>query len=158
MGAGRFGIGAHARTARQDMLVALGEDDDLTRLDRDRLFADEVGEAAAFGDHVIRDQMPGARQDLRQDLLAWRLLGDPRGLGHDVEERGAGKPDRSQHIGKRVCNSSYSLRWTSGLSGRWVNASPIPDAVSSIADVRSFSPTPTMPRYRPYAGPAPPLR
>jgi hypothetical protein len=42
--------------------------------------------------------MPGAPQDLWQDRLARRLLGDPWGLGHDVEERGAGEPNRSQYI------------------------------------------------------------
>jgi hypothetical protein len=120
------------------MLVALGEDDHLVGFDRNRLLADEVGKAATFGDHMISDQMPGAGEDLRQDLLARRLLGDPRGLGHDVEERGAGEPDRSQHVGKRVGTHRYSLRRTSGLAGRFVNASPIPDAVSRIADARSW--------------------
>ena len=91
------------------MLIALGEDDHLTGFDSDRLFADEVGEATALGDHVVGDQMSGARQDLGQDLVARRLLGDPRGLGCDIEEGGAGKPDRLQHIGKRIGTHRDSL-------------------------------------------------
>ena len=93
------GIGAHAGTARHDMRIAFGEDDDFAGFDRDRLFADDIGEAPAFGDHMIGDQMLGTRQDLRQDHLPRRLLGDPRRLGHDVKERRAGQPYRSQDIG-----------------------------------------------------------
>src|SRR5262245_37977746 len=59
--------------------------------------ADEPGRSRSVSPKVDEEGQ------LAAGLLAWRLLGDPRGLGHDVEERGAGKPDRSQHIGKRVC-------------------------------------------------------
>ena len=81
------------------MRIAVGEDDDFAGFDRDRLFADDIGEATAFGDHMIRDQMLGTRQDLRQDHLPRRLLGDPRCLGRDIEERRARQPHRSQDIG-----------------------------------------------------------
>ena len=94
----RSAVSPHARTAGEDMRVASGEDEDIAGLDHDRLLADEVGEATAFGNDVIRDQMPGARQDLREDPLARRLLGDPRGARHDVEERRAGQAHGLQHI------------------------------------------------------------
>ena len=81
------------------MRIAFGEDDDFAGFDRDRLFADDIGEAPTFGDHMIGDQMLGTRQDLRQDHLPRRRFGDPRCLGHDVKERRAGEPDRSQDIG-----------------------------------------------------------
>jgi hypothetical protein len=81
------------------MRIASGEDDDFAGFDHDRRFADDIGEAAAFGHHVIRDQVPGTRQDLRQDHVPRRLLGDPRFPGHDVEERGAGQPHRFQYVG-----------------------------------------------------------
>ena len=95
----RAGIGAHAGTARQDMRIAFGEDDDFAGFDRDRLFADDIGEATTLGDHMIRDQMLGTRQDHRQDHLPRRRLGDPRRPARAVEERRAREPHRLQDIG-----------------------------------------------------------
>jgi hypothetical protein len=80
------------------MRIAFGEDDDLTGLDRDRLFADNIGEAATFGNHMISDQMLGPRQDLRQDHLLRRRLSDPWCPGHDVKECRTSQPDRFQDI------------------------------------------------------------
>ena len=55
-------IGAHAGAARHDMRIAIGEDDDFAGFDRDRLPANDIGEASALGDHMISDQMIGTRQ------------------------------------------------------------------------------------------------
>jgi hypothetical protein len=81
------------------MRIAFGVNDDFAGFDYDRLFADDIGEAPALSDHMIRDQMLGTRQNLRQDqLLRWRL-GDPRYRGHDVKERRARQTYSSQDIG-----------------------------------------------------------
>lgn len=85
------------------MRIAAREDDDLARLDLDRRRVEHRGVAVAFGDDVIRNQVSGARQDLRQHHLGRRLLGDPRHACHDVEERRTGEADRLQHVGESVC-------------------------------------------------------
>ena len=43
------------RFLMQDMRIALSEDDDVAAFDRDRLFADDIGEVTPFSDHMIRD-------------------------------------------------------------------------------------------------------
>ena len=43
------------------MRIASGKDDDFACFDGDRIVADDIREAATFGDHMIRDQMLGAR-------------------------------------------------------------------------------------------------
>ena len=48
-------------------------------LEPHRLLAEHGGVAAAFGDHVIGDQVTGARQHLGQHHFTRRLLGNPRG-------------------------------------------------------------------------------
>jgi hypothetical protein len=100
------GIGAHAGTARQGMRIGFGEDDDFAGFERDRLFPENGGEAATFSDHMIRDEMPGTRQDLPQNHLPRRRLGDPRCLGHNVEERRARQPYRfSAH--RKACRHPW---------------------------------------------------
>ena len=78
------------------MRIALREDDDFPGCDPDRLSANETGEAMTFGNHMIGDQMFGARQDLRQDHLPRRLLGNPGRSGHDIKECRASQPHCSQ--------------------------------------------------------------
>src|SRR5271170_1510497 len=51
------GIGPHAGTARHDMRITLREDDDFARFYRDGLSVEDIGEATAFSNHMIRDQM-----------------------------------------------------------------------------------------------------
>ena len=80
------------------MRIAFGEDYDFAGFDRDRLFADDIGEATTFGDHMVRDQMLGTRQDFWQDHFSRRQLGDPRSRCNNVKERRAGKPNRLQDI------------------------------------------------------------
>jgi hypothetical protein len=94
----RAGIGAHSWAAREDMRIALGKDDDLASFDRDRLLADDIGEAASFNYHVIRDEMPAIRQDLRQYQFARWRLGHPRRPARAVEERRAREPHRLQDV------------------------------------------------------------
>ena len=81
------------------MPIALGEDDDFAGFDRDRFRADHAGEATPFGDHMIGDQVLGARQDLQQHHLARRLLGNPGCPGRDVEVHRARQPHRAQDVG-----------------------------------------------------------
>ena len=50
-----------------------------------------VAKHRPVGDDVIRNQMIGARQDFRQDLLARRRADGPGVLGHDLEEDRAGE-------------------------------------------------------------------
>ena len=51
------------------MRIASGEDDDFACFDGDRIVADDIREAATFGDHMIRDQMLGAgRSSVRSSL------------------------------------------------------------------------------------------
>ena len=94
----RHRLGAHAGRARHDVRIALGEDDDLAFLEPHGLLAEHGRVAAAFGDHVIGDQVTGARQHLGQHHLTRRLLGNPRGRGDDVEERRAGEPYGLQNV------------------------------------------------------------
>src|SRR6478672_3947912 len=108
------------------MWIALGEDDDVAGFDRDRLFADDIGEATPLSDHMIRDQMLTTWQDHRQNDLLGRRLGYPWRPARAVEERRAGKPDGSQHIGKRVGAHRLLSRRTSGPSGRPARCLPNP--------------------------------
>lgn len=81
------------------MRIASGEDDDFAGLDRDGLLADDIPEAPPLSYDVIRDQVLGAGQDLRQDHVPRRRVGDPGLPADEVEEHRAREPHRFQHIG-----------------------------------------------------------
>src|SRR6266487_1049757 len=93
---GRWWISAQGGAARHYMRVATGEDDDLTGFERDWLTADKASKAAASCHHMIGNQMIGTGQDFRQDRMPVRRSDCPRILRHNIEERRAGQPHRSQ--------------------------------------------------------------
>jgi hypothetical protein len=78
--------------------VASGEDDDFAGFDRNRLFANDICEAPTFREDMIRDQMLGAGEDLRQQHFPRYRLGNPRRLSHDVEEGRPGEPYSFQDV------------------------------------------------------------
>jgi hypothetical protein len=80
------------------MRLAIGEDNNFTCFERDRLPASGRGKATARCHDMIGNQMIGARQDLRQDQLSWRRCNGPWFLGRDFEEYCAGQPHCLQQI------------------------------------------------------------
>ena len=55
------------------MRIASSEDYDFAGLDRDRFFADDIGEAMTFGDHMVRDQMLGRLAEIEWQLTRYLM-------------------------------------------------------------------------------------
>src|SRR3989338_1396505 len=90
---------AHAGAARHYMRIAMREDDNPSRLDRDALSADHGREATALGDHMIGNEMLRSRQNFRQYHLAPWLLRNPGIAHHDIEKGGARPAYRLETVG-----------------------------------------------------------
>jgi hypothetical protein len=93
---------AHSRLARDDVAIAVWEDDDIARNQMHWRLVGQSGPARSVRDDVIRHQMLDARHHASCNEAAFGRLGNPRRCSLHVEEHRAGQPDGPQDIRKGV--------------------------------------------------------
>ena len=92
--------------ARDDVAIAVREDDDIARNQMHWRLVGQSGPARSVRDDVVRHEMLDAAHHASCNEAAFRRLGDPRRCSLHVEKHRAGQPDGPQDIRKRVCGHS----------------------------------------------------
>jgi hypothetical protein len=82
--------------------IALGEDQQVARPQRDRRVADGVPPRLAIRDEVVLDDALRGRHDHRRDLVRCGRFRHPRRREHEVEVHRTGELNRAQHVREDV--------------------------------------------------------